>query len=199
MLYYEKKAKRKGFKFIVGIDEAGRGSLAGPVVAASVILGKRVFKERIDDSKKLSSCMRERAFFEIMRNCLVSVGVVNNRQIDRVNILNATRQAMKQAVLGLGIKPDCLLVDGNMDMYLPYHSVYIIRGDSRSLSVAAASIIAKVTRDHIMLELDKKYPRYEFSRHKGYGTFRHVSLLKKFGPSPVHRMSFAPVRAGNIA
>lgn len=173
--------------------------MAGPVVAASVILGKRLFKARIDDSKRLSPAGRERAFFEIVRNCLVSVGVVDNRQIDIINIFNASRLAMKKAVFGLGIKPDCLLVDGKMNLELPYYSEYIIRGDSRSLSVAAASIVAKVTRDHMMIELDEKYPRYGFKRHKGYGTSVHLSALKNLGPCPVHRVSFAPMKSRSIA
>lgn len=194
MLYHENKARKKGFKFIVGVDEAGRGPLAGPVVAASVLLGKRQFNERIDDSKRLSPVKRRKAFFEILRNCLVSVGIVNNKEIDRINILNATRLAMEQAVAGLGIKPDCILIDGRIELGLPFHKECIIRGDSRSLSIAAASIVAKVVRDSIMLEFDRRYPQYGFRYHKGYGTERHLFLLKNFGPCPIHRRSFKPVR-----
>ena len=194
MLYYEKKAKKKGFKLIVGIDEAGRGPLAGPVVAAAVLVGKKLFKERIDDSKRLSPLKREKAFFEILRNCLVSVGIVNNKEVDKLNILNATNQAMEQAVLGLGIKPDYLLIDGRMKLNLPFRKECIIRGDSRSISIAAASIVAKVVRDAIMLEFDKIYPQYGFKYHKGYGTRKHFFVLKNFGPCLIHRKSFMPVK-----
>jgi len=194
MLYYEKKARRKGFKLIVGIDEAGRGPLAGPVVAAAVLIGKRLFHERIDDSKRLSPIKREKAFFEILRNCLVSVGVVNNREIDNINILNATHRAMEQAVAGLGIKPDYLLIDGKINLNSPVRRECIIRGDSRSISIAAASIVAKVVRDSMMFEFDRQYPKYGFKSHKGYGTQKHQSLLRNFGPCPIHRKSFMPVK-----
>ena len=194
MFRYEKKARRKGHRIIVGIDEAGRGPLAGPVVAASVLIGKNFFDARIDDSKKLSPAKRNKAFCEIVRNCLISVGIVNNIQIDKVNILNATCRAMEAAVLGLGVKPDCLLIDGNIQLDLPFYQESIIRGDSKSISIAAASIVAKVTRDAIMLKFDKQFPQYGFRQHKGYGTKQHLCALKTFGPCPVHRKSFEPVR-----
>lgn len=194
MLYYEKKARRKGFKLIAGIDEAGRGPLAGPVVAAAVLMGKRLFNERIDDSKRLSPRKREKAFFEILRNCLVSVGAANHREIDKINILNATHRAMEQAVRGLGIKPDYLLIDGKIDLNLPIRKECIIRGDSRSISIAAASIVAKVVRDSMMFEFDRQYPQYGFKSHKGYGTQKHRLLLRSFGPCPIHRKSFMPVK-----
>lgn len=194
MLRHEKRARRRGFRLIVGIDEAGRGPLAGPVVAASVLIGKRLFKERIDDSKLLSPMARQKAFFEILRHCLVSVGMVDNTDIDEINILNATKRAMEQAVSGLGIKPDCLLIDGNIKLNLPFHQEGIIRGDSKSISIAAASIVAKVVRDSLMLKFDMVYPQYGFRYHKGYGTKKHVSALKLFGPCPIHRRSFEPVR-----
>jgi ribonuclease HII len=193
MLHYEKKAKRKGFRFIVGTDEAGRGPLAGPVVAAAVLIGKMKFSERIDDSKKLSPRQRRKAFFEILRSCLVSVGIVEHTDIDTINILNATRQAMKTAILGLGIKPDCVLIDGKIKLDLPFYKECIIKGDSKSLSIAAASIVAKELRDAIMLKYDELYPQYRFKNHKGYGTRRHMQLLKDFGPCPIHRRSFRPV------
>lgn len=199
MLRYEKKAKRKGFKFITGIDEAGRGPLAGPVVAASVLIGKSKFKERIDDSKRLSPLKRRKAFFEILRNCLVSVGVVDNNEIDKINILNATKRAMEQAVLNLGMEPDCLLIDGNIKLNLPFHQESIIKGDSKSISIAAASIVAKVVRDSLMLELDRVYPQYGFRYHKGYGTKKHISALRNFGPCPVHRRTFEPVRISEVS
>jgi ribonuclease HII len=194
MLRYEKRARRKGFKLIVGVDEAGRGPLAGPVVAASVLIGKRLFRERIDDSKKLSPLRRRKAFFEILRNCLVSVGVVDNEAIDKMNILNATVRAMEEAVLGLGMRPDCVLIDGNIRLGLPFHQEGIVRGDSKSISIAAASIVAKVVRDGLMLKFDAAYPQYGFSRHKGYGTRHHISALRLFGPCPIHRKTFEPVK-----
>jgi len=193
MLRYERKARKKGFRVIAGIDEAGRGPLAGPVVAASVILGKKRFKARIDDSKKLSRLQRENAFFEILKSSMISVGIVNNKEIDKINILNATRRAMKESALGLGIKLDCVLIDGNIKLDLPCHKECIIRGDSKSLSIAAASIVAKVVRDSIMMGYDKIYPQYGFRYHKGYGTKRHMASLKNFGPCPIHRESFRPV------
>lgn len=193
MLRYERKARRGGFKLVVGIDEAGRGPLAGPVVAASVLIGRRLFRERIDDSKSLSPLKRQKAFFEILRHCLVSVGIVDNAAIDEINILNATKRAMEQAVSRMGIKPDCLLIDGNIKLNLPFHQEGIIRGDSKSVSIAAASIIAKVVRDSLMLKFDAIYPRYGFRYHKGYGTEKHISALKLFGPCPIHRKSFKPV------
>ncbi len=195
---YEKKARRKGFRLIVGIDEAGRGPLAGPVVAASVLIGKRLFRERIDDSKLLSPLKRQKAFFEILRHCLVSVGIVDNADIDEINILNATKRAMEQAVSGMGIKPDCLLIDGNIKLNLPFHQEGIVKGDSKSVSIAAASIIAKVVRDSLMLKFDVVYPQYGFRYHKGYGTKKHVSALKLFGPCPIHRRTFEPVRKSEV-
>ncbi|NQU74280.1 MAG: ribonuclease HII [Candidatus Omnitrophica bacterium] len=194
MFYYEKKTRRKGFKLIAGIDEAGRGPLAGPVVAAAVFIGKALFNERIDDSKKLSPAKREKVFFEILRSCLVSVGSVNHREIDKINILNATRRAMEQAVRGLGIKPDYLLIDGKINLNLPIRKECIIRGDSRSISIAAASIVAKVVRDSMMFEFDRRYPQYGFKFNKGYGTQKHCLLLRSFGPCPIHRKSFMPVK-----
>lgn len=198
MLYHENRFRRKGFRLIVGVDEAGRGPLAGPVVAASVLLGKRQFKERIDDSKRLSPSKRKKAFFEILRNCLVGVGVVGHGDIDEVNILNATRRAMSEAVLRLGIRPDCVLIDGNIRLDLPFRQECIVRGDSKSLSIAAASIVAKVVRDNIMLKMDARYPQYGFSRHKGYGTKAHIDALRDYGPCPIHRRSFEPVRGGDV-
>lgn len=194
MLYHEKRARKKGFKFIVGIDEAGRGPLAGPVVAAAVILGKRFFNEEINDSKKLSEIKRKKAFSEILKSCLVAVGIVENTEIDKINILNATRFAMEQAVRGLGVKPDCLLIDGKIELNLPCHKKCIVKGDSKSLSIAAASIVAKVVRDSIMLLYHKTYPQYDFRYHKGYGTRRHFLALRNFGPCPIHRKSFRPVK-----
>ncbi|MBI4335671.1 MAG: ribonuclease HII [Candidatus Omnitrophica bacterium] len=194
MLLYEKRASRKSYKLIAGIDEAGRGPLAGPVVAACVILGKRVFRARIDDSKKLSPPARERAFAEISRSCLVSVGIVDHEAIDNINILRATLLAMRESVLGMGVRPDYLLIDGNMKLRVPIAQECVVGGDGRSLSIAAASIVAKFVRDAIMLKFDKSYPVYGFSFHKGYGTKKHMRALGNFGPCPIHRRSFEPVK-----
>lgn len=201
MLYYERKAKTKGFSVIIGVDEAGRGPLAGPVVAAAVNLRKNKFKNRVDDSKKLDSKKRLLAFEEILDNAEVGVGVVNERAIDATNILIATAQAMESATLELihklkKRKPSlknnkvCLLVDGRVPLDLPYHKKDIIGGDRKSLSCAAASIVAKVIRDRMMHMYDKIYPEYGFIKHKGYATKKHVKVLKKIGSSPIHRETF---------
>ncbi|MEI8176106.1 MAG: ribonuclease HII, partial [Candidatus Omnitrophota bacterium] len=185
---------RRGYRSIAGVDEAGRGPLAGPVVAAAVLLGKRIFSERIDDSKRLSPKSREKAFFEIVRSALVSVGIVDNRVIDRINILSATRRAMESAVFGLGLCPDIVLIDGPISLEIPFRQESIIRGDSRSLSIAAASIVAKVVRDRIMVDYDRRFPRYAFARHKGYGTRLHFSRIRDYGLCSLHRISFIPSR-----
>jgi len=194
MLYHEKRAKRKGHRFIAGVDEAGRGPWAGPVVAASVILGKIKFVQRIDDSKRLSPGQRKKAFPEIVRSSLVGIGIVDNTKIDEINILNATRCAMEGSIMALGVSPDLLLVDGNVKIGLPLKRKNIIKGDSKSLSIAAASIVAKVVRDSYMREFDKQYPVYGFFSHKGYGTRRHRTSLKHYGPCPIHRKTFKPVK-----
>jgi len=200
MLYYERKFKKKGFKFIVGVDEAGRGPLAGPVVSAAVLLKASNFSTRIDDSKKLSPCQRENAFPDIINNSVFGIGIVSEKIIDRINILEATRLSMQQAVTSLvkklgnvGSKCIYIIVDGNMalDLTLPYTS--IVKGDTKSKSIAAASILAKVTRDRIMLKYDKLYPEYGFAKHKGYPTREHREILKEIGPSRIHRKSFAGV------
>ena len=200
MLYYEKKLKKKGYDLVIGVDEAGRGPLAGPVVAAAVALKQTRFKNRIDDSKKLTARAREKAFLEILDKSISGVGIVNEKIIDRINILEATRIAMEQAISSLLSKMDAtgprrmhVIVDGNvkLDINLPYAN--IIRGDGKSKSIASASILAKVTRDRIMSLYDKVYPQYGFEKHKGYPTKTHRSALKKFGPSVIHRTSFAGV------
>ena len=197
MLYYERKLKKKGYNLIIGVDEAGRGPLAGPVVAAAVALKTHRFKNRIDDSKKLTSQARERAFPEIIKKSVFGIGVVNEKIIDRLNILQASRVAMEQAIAALiaKLKPRKnrrmhIIVDGNMalDITLPYTK--IISGDSKSKSIASASILAKVTRDRIMQLYDKIYPQYRFGRHKGYPTREHRSILKRIGPSLIHRKTF---------
>ena len=201
MLYYEKKFKKKGYDVIIGVDEAGRGPLAGPVVAAAVVLKTCRFRNRIDDSKKLTPRQRENAFLEIDRKALFGIGIVNENIIDRVNILQATRLAMEQAVLELLDKLKKrrrqnmhLLVDGNVKLQTHIPVTNIIKGDSKSKSIACASIMAKVTRDRIMEIYDNVYPQYGFRKHKGYCTRLHRAALNKFGPSIIHRRSFCYVR-----
>lgn len=199
--YYEKKFKKKGFNLIIGVDEVGRGSLAGPVVAAAVALKKERFKHRIDDSKKLSPFQRENAFPEIADNSIFGIGVVDEKVIERLNILVATRIAMEEAVTALidkikhqkQKKRPHILVDGNVKLQtqLPYTN--IIKGDTKSKSIACASILAKVTRDRIMSLYDKVYPHYGFRQHKGYATNTHRLAIKKFGTTLIHRNSFIHV------
>lgn len=190
LLQYEVQAEESGFKIIAGIDEAGRGPLAGPVVASAVILKRTDFVERIDDSKKLSPGQRLRAYHEILNKAVIGTGIISNEIIDEINIYKATLMAMEEAVLNLKVSPDYILIDGNMKPKVACHSLSIIKGDSKSLSIASASIIAKVTRDNIMMEYDKSYPEYGFARHKGYPTKEHVKRIREYGLSPIHRRSF---------
>jgi len=176
------------------VDEAGRGPLAGPVVACALLLKSTRFNCRIDDSKKLTHRGRLLAYKEILEKAFFGIGIINEKIIDRINIQNATKKAMRLAIKRLSIKPDLLLVDGNIQLNVPCEKKYIIGGDSKSLSIACASIIAKVTRDEIMLRYHQKYPLYGFVRHKGYGTKEHMGLIFKHGPSPIHRRSFNPVK-----
>ena len=195
MLAYEQRFESQGYKAIAGVDEAGRGPLAGPVVSAAVILRQVKFKNRIDDSKVLSASQREKAYSEIRKKAWVAIGIVGEKIIDQINILEATILSMRRAISFLSPQPDFVLVDGNMSLNLniPYES--IVRGDAQSLSIACASIIAKVTRDRIMSIYHRKYPEYGFLEHKGYGTKSHFEALKRIGPSPIHRMSFAPLNS----
>lgn len=198
-LEIEKKIFSQGYQFIAGIDEAGRGPLAGPVVAACVLIDKNfdIDSEELKmmaDSKKLSKKKREMLFKIIKKKALkVEIGVINNKAIDRVNILQATFLAMKRSLEKTNMQADCILVDGNLKIPgIKQKQISIINGDSQVFVIAAASIIAKVSRDWIMKETDKKYPQYEFERHKGYGTKIHLEKIKEFGPCPAHRLSFAP-------
>lgn len=195
LLSHEKRLNRSGYKFIAGVDEAGRGPLAGPVVAGAVILKGFDFKERIDDSKKLTAKLRERAYREILRKAVVGVGVVDEKVIDRINIYQATIRAMKLAIANLEIPPDYVIVDGRIKLPTKCPVKCIIRGDSLSFSIAAASIVAKVTRDRLMVEYDKVFPQYGFARHKGYPTKIHKEALLVNGISPIHRRTFGPVKA----
>ena len=193
MLNYEKKLYKKGINLIGGIDEVGRGPLVGPVVAACVILPKNFYHEDIKDSKKISEKKRERLYDLIMENALsIGIGVIDSQRIDEINIYEATKEAMILAVNNMKIKPEYLLIDAmKLNIDIPYEA--IIKGDAKSESIAAASIIAKVTRDRMLIELDKEYPMYGFKKNKGYGTKEHLEAIKKYGVINSHRRSFKPV------
>lgn len=191
---FERAAWKRGFSPVCGIDEAGRGPWAGPVVAAAVILDPDHIPEGIDDSKKLTPARREELFAMIGRSASIGIGIAEVARIDRDNILAATLWAMGQAVRELTTRPALALVDGNRSPRLRCAAETIVAGDGRSLSIAAASIVAKVTRDRIMAALDGECPGYGFARHKGYGTALHQQALARLGPSPQHRRSFAPIR-----
>ena len=191
---FETKASNQGFKNIAGIDEAGRGPLAGPVVAAAVIFPSQVNIQGLNDSKKLSTKKREELFPKIQEiSVSYGVAVVCQKVIDKINILQAARLAMKQAVETLKITPGLLLIDGNQKIDSTLNQWAIVKGESRSLSIAAASVLAKVTRDRIMDDYHKLYPQYEFNRHKGYGTKLHRNLIQEHGPCPIHRNTFKGV------
>ena len=212
ILKYETEAKNQGFRFILGVDEAGRGPLAGPVVAAAVCLKNSDFTCRIDDSKKLTPLARQRAFLEIQERAYVGIGLISEVGIDQINILNATFYAMEMAVLRMitqiqkdfvmdGLIPQIkILVDGNsFKTQLPYKYQTIVGGDAASLSIACASIIAKTYRDRLMEHFDQIYPQYGFKGHKGYPTVSHKKAIIEFGPSMIHRRSFQaclPARQG---
>lgn len=187
----EFEEKYNSFSYICGIDEAGRGPLAGPVVAGAVILPKGSRILYINDSKKLSEKKREE-LFEVIKGEAVSIGVgiVSAQRIDEINILQATYEAMRTAINNLDIKPDILLNDAVTIPMVDIKQVPIIKGDAKSLSIASASIIAKVTRDHLMYKYDEMYPEYGFAKHKGYGTKIHMEAIKEFGPCPIHRRTF---------
>ncbi len=190
-LLYENEKYQQGFKVVCGIDEAGRGPLAGPVYAAAVILKKGQTIKGVNDSKKLSEKKREALYNKIIDECLAyAIGVADEEEIDEINILQATFLAMKRAVDGLSIKPDCALVDGNQIPPLDCSVSTIIKGDSKSESIAAASILAKVERDRYMLKMAQKYPQYCFEKHKGYGTKLHYEMIEKYGICNIHRKSF---------
>lgn len=193
MREYENNLVKKGINIIAGIDEAGRGPGAGPVVAAAVILDNNYNNLIINDSKKLTEKRRLEAFNEINEKALqIGIGIVSNEEIDEINILNATKLAMERAYNNLSEKPEHLLIDAlNININIPQTN--IIKGDMKSISIAAASIIAKVTRDKIMVEYGEKYPNYLFEKHKGYLTKAHLELIKEFGPCPIHRKSFKPI------
>ena len=188
----EQKLYSDKIQYIAGIDEAGRGPLAGPVVVGVVILPKESMIEGVNDSKKVSEKKREKIYEEITQDAISwSVGMADQNEIDEINILQATKLALKRAIEGLEVKPDLILVDAltNIDtLGIPYKS--IIKGDAKNYSIAAASIIAKVTRDRMMYEYDKIYPEYGFAGHKGYGTAKHIAAIKENGPCMLHRKTF---------
>ncbi len=189
MLEYEKKYQAAAF--VCGVDEAGRGPLAGPVVAGAVILPKDLKILYLNDSKKLTEKRREELYLEIQEKAFSwNVGIVGPDVIDQINILQATYEAMRQAVGGLSVKPDVLLNDAVVIPGLSMHQEKIIHGDAKSLSIAAASVMAKVTRDHMMMEYDKLFPEYGFGKNKGYGTAVHIQALREYGPCPIHRRTF---------
>ncbi len=190
-LYYENLLKNKGYEYICGVDEAGRGPLAGPVCAAAVILPNNTIIEGVNDSKKLSEKKREELFDVVVEKALaycIAFGSVE--EIERDNILATTMNTMKRAVEGLSVKADYAIIDGNKLPDLEIPCEYVIKGDAKSMSIAAASILAKVSRDRLMLEYAKVYPQYCFEKHKGYGTKLHTEMILKYGPSDIHRMSF---------
>lgn len=196
---YETAAQQNGYAVVCGIDEAGRGPLAGPVFAAAVILPDHHGIEGLNDSKKLSEKKRELLFEEITKTALsYSIAFATEQEIDEINILQATFLAMKRACDGLSVRPDFALVDGNRMPPLDVPAQTVIKGDALSASIAAASILAKVSRDHLLYELDKLYPEYQFAKHKGYGTKLHVELLKQYGPCPIHRRTFLKKILGNV-
>lgn len=188
----EKELYNKGFEYICGIDEAGRGPLAGPVVVAGVIMPKDSMIEGVNDSKKVSEKKREKLYDVILEEALsYSVAIIGQDVIDEINILNATKQGVTKVVEELDVKPNLILVDALTHINtkgIPYDS--IIKGDAKCYNIAAASIIAKVTRDRIMREWDEIYPQYGFINHKGYGTAKHIEAIKEYGPCPIHRRSF---------
>ncbi len=191
----EQGIQNNGYSIIAGVDEAGRGPWAGPVVAAAVIIpAGYIFKEQIGDSKKLSLLKREKAFREITENCDYAIAVVSEKVIDRVNILKASLNAMAIAIGRLKQNPQWVLVDGPYKPQIKNNCTPVIGGDAKSISIASASILAKVSRDNLMLEYDKQYPEYGFASHKGYGTKIHRQAIMKFGPCLIHRRSFQPIK-----
>ena len=188
---YEQSAELKGYKAICGVDEAGRGPLAGPVCAAAVILPPNTIIDGVNDSKKLTEKKRE-ALFDVIKETAVSYSIAyaSVEEIESINILNATMLAMKRAVEGLDVKADYAMIDGNKMPPIDIDGETIVKGDAKSMSIACASILAKVSRDRLLYEYAKEYPQYQFDKHKGYGTSAHREAILEYGPCPYHRMSF---------
>ena len=195
MYEYEHKLYQAGINYIAGVDEAGRGPLAGPVVAAAVILKKDAVFKYVNDSKQLTEKQRDLALIEIKENALsISIAIGSVEEIDLINIYRATREAMVSAIKKLSIKPEFLLIDA-MPMEIDIPAESIIKGDTLSVSIAAASIVAKTARDAYMMEMDKLFPLYQFKNHKGYGTKEHLEALRLYGPTPIHRKSYEPIKS----
>lgn len=195
MCEHELVAREQGFQLIAGIDEAGRGPLAGPVVSAAVILKSTSYIEGLNDSKQISESKRNSLYASIFEEAIsVGIGMIESEEIDQINIYEATKKSMLMAVRDLKKEPDILFIDA-----MKLHSIYpersFVKGDAISISIAAASIIAKVTRDQIMLDYDRQYPEYGFKKHMGYGTKAHLDAIRKYGPCPVHRKSFEPIKS----
>jgi ribonuclease HII len=190
---YEKDLIEKGIKLIAGVDEVGRGPLIGPVVAAAVILPENFTLEGLTDSKKLSEKKREQ-FYEIIKKeaIAIGVGIISEKRIDEINIYEATKEAMKEAINNLNVKPEHILIDA-MPLDLDIPTTSIIKGDLLSISISAASVIAKVTRDHMLYEIDEQFPMYDLKNNKGYGTKKHLEAIKQYGITKYHRLSYKPV------
>lgn len=197
MMSYEKKAYRKGYKRVAGVDEAGRGPLAGPVVAAVCILPKKHRIPGVDDSKKLQPKVRQEIYQRLINDPTIQygVGIIEHEEIDKYNIYQATILAMFQAIERLEMPPDCILVDGMQLTHPISDCIKIIKGDQLSQSIAAASIIAKETRDEIMRKYHEQWPQYGFNQHKGYATEQHLDAIEQYGPCPIHRLSFDPIKS----
>lgn len=188
---YENELYKKGYRTVCGVDEAGRGPLCGPVVAAACVLPDGLYIEGLNDSKKLTSKKREKLYDIIIENAVsYSIAQASVEEIDNLNILEADLLAMRRAIDNLSVSADCALIDGNISKNFQIPAFAVVKGDSLSMSIAAASVLAKVTRDRICIELDKMYPQYKIAQHKGYGTKLHIEALKQFGPSPIHRKKF---------
>ncbi len=195
MLKYEKEYYAQGYQYIAGVDEAGRGPLAGPVFAAAVIFSKDTVIEEINDSKKLTEKKREELFDVIKEKALCyAIVCADEKEIDRINILAATLNCFNKAVSELAVTPDIALIDGNRVGEMPVECRTIVKGDANSMSIAAASILAKVARDRYITEMSELYPQYNFAKHKGYGTKEHLEAIAKYGPSPIHRLTFKGVK-----
>ncbi len=191
MKKFDNKFLTDEIKLIAGVDEAGRGPLAGPVVAAAVIFDPGFYLDEVNDSKQLSPRLRESVFPKILDNAIsYGIGIVDNLEIDEINILQASLKAMKIAVSKLQYEPDLVLIDGNKSFFSELNTKTVVKGDSKSFAIAAASIIAKVTRDRLMIKASKKFPEYGWEKNKGYGTKQHISAIQKHGITPLHRKSF---------
>ena len=197
LYHYERELQKKGFSFIAGVDEAGRGPLAGPVVAAACVIPEGIEIDKINDSKQLTPAKRAEIFFQLKKHPKVDfgIGIIDAEIIDEINILQATLLAMKESIKRLSIMPNAVIVDGKQTPDVDMYKVAIVKGDAQSLSIAAASIIAKETRDALMDEYHEKWPKYGFNKHKGYGTKFHREMIEKYGPCPIHRVTFEPIKS----